>query len=187
MELDLLVWLLGAFFLAAAVFGVGAVAVAAWTATRTLDRLFTAVSPVRTGSASGIRDVEAHLATLASAPHVDSGVVRAVVPEARRGHGRLLARVRRTPGVRFDVVLPVEGHETTLPVWTPLPDRLTGRTEFERVAAACGVAPERISDAVGEEVAVKRLDDRWVVGAPRVGTPTRDDSARSWVTETGRR
>jgi hypothetical protein len=187
MELDLIVWLLGAFFLAAAVFGVGVVAVAAWTASRTLDSLFAAVAPVRTGPASGIRDVEARLATLAAAPYVDSGVVRAVVPEARRGHGRLLARVRRTPGVRFDVALPVEGSGTTLPVWTPIPDRLTGRTEFERVAAACGVAPERISDAVGEEVSVRRLGDRWVVGAPRAETAAGGDSPRSWVTETDRR
>ncbi|ELZ34869.1 hypothetical protein C474_00872 [Halogeometricum pallidum JCM 14848] len=164
MDLELLLWLLGAFFLAAAVFGVGLLAVTAWTATRVVDRLFVAVAPVRTGTPASVRDVETRVGALAASPHVDSGVVRAVVPESRRGRGRLHRRLRRTPGVRFDVALPLEGRAATLPVWTPVPTRLTGRTEFERVAAACGVAPERISDAVGEEVAVRRVGDEWAVG-----------------------
>lgn len=164
MDLDFLLWFLGAFFLAAAVFGVGLLAVTAWTATRVVDRLFVAFTPVRTGTPASIRDVEAHLGALVAAPHVDSGVVRAVVPESRRGRGRLHRRFRRTPGVRFDVSLPLEGREATLPVWTPVPSRLTGATEYERVADACGVAPERISDAVGEEVAVRRVGDGWAVG-----------------------
>ncbi|MUV58782.1 hypothetical protein [Halogeometricum sp. CBA1124] len=159
----------------------------AWTATRTLDRLFTAVSPVRTGSASGIRDVEAHLATLASAPHVDSGVVRAVVPEARRGHGRLLARLQRRPASGSTWYFRSRATRRRSRCGPPSPDRLTAGRSSNASPPPAASPPERISDAVGEEVAVKRLDDRWVVGAPRVGTPTRDDSARSWVTETDRR
>lgn len=189
MELDLLVWLLAAFFLAAAAFGVGVVAVAAWTASRTLDRLLAAVAPVRTGPPDEIRDVEARLSTLASAPYVDSGVVRSVVPESRRRRGRLFGRLGRTPGVRFDVALPVAEEGATLPVWTPVPDRLTGTTELERVAAACGVAPDRLSDAVGEEVAVRRVDGRWTVGEesqPSVRTASRPEPDRSRTAETDR-
>ncbi|MDS0294695.1 hypothetical protein [Halogeometricum luteum] len=187
MELDLLLWLLGAFFLAAAVFGVGLLAVTAWTATRVAERLFAAVAPVRTGPPASIREVEARLGALVAAPHVDSGVVRAVVPESRRGRasGRL-HRLRRTPGVRFDVVLPLEGRDATLPVWTPVPTRLTGRTEFERVAAACGVAPERISDAVGEEVSVRRVGDDWVLGAAGAADTAGVETRRARSVETDR-
>ncbi|MDS0299235.1 hypothetical protein NDI76_10835 [Halogeometricum sp. S1BR25-6] len=169
MDLTILPWLLGAFFLAAAVFGVGLLAVTAWTTMRVAEHLSAVIAPVRTGAPASIRDVEAHLGALAASPHVDSGVVRAVVPESRRGRGRLHRRLRRTPGVRFDVALPLADREATLPVWTPVPARLTGRTEFERVAAACGVAPERVSDAVGEEVAVRRVGDGWAVGPAATG------------------
>jgi hypothetical protein len=88
-------------------------------------------------------------------------------------------------------MLPLEGREATLPVWTPLPTRLTGRTEFERVAAACGVAPERVSDAVGEEVAVRRVGDRWVVGAAGTagapGTTGVTERSAAWTAESERR
>ncbi|SFR60132.1 hypothetical protein [Halogeometricum limi] len=182
-ELELLFWLFVAVLAAGTTFAVGLTAVTAWTATRVFDRLFAAVAPVRTGSTADIRDVETHLATLAETPHLDSGVVRRVVPESRREGGRLFWRFARTPGVRFDVALPMTDPDATLPVWTPLPDRLTGTTPLERVAAACGVSPDRLSDAVGEEIPVRRVGDRWVVGAATARTARTPGTARTPETE----
>jgi hypothetical protein len=182
-ELELLLWAFAALLFAGAVFGVGVAAVAAWTTTRLLRTVASTLAPVSTGPPAAIRDVETRLAGLASAQYVDSGVVRRVVPESRRGRGRGLGRLTRTPGVRFDVALPVEGRERAVPVWVPLPDRLTGTTALERVAAACGVSPDRISDAVGEEVPVRRVDDRWVVGVPAASAGA--SAARDWAAADG--
>jgi hypothetical protein len=186
-ELELLLWAFAALLFAGAVFGVGVAAVAAWTTTRLLRTVAATLAPVSTGPPAAIRDVETQLSGLAAAKYVDSGVVKRVVPESRRGHGSGVQRLARTPGVRVDVTLPVDGPDEALPVWVPLPERLTGATDLERVASACGVPPERISDAVGQEVAVRRVDGRWVVGAPAPTTrATRPDSERSWTVETDR-
>lgn len=164
-ELELLLLLVAGGLFAGGVALLLAVSVAALAATRLLKAASAVLAPAVTADPAAIRDVETHLADLRDAPRIDSGVVREVVPEARRGGGDSV--VRRAPGVRFDVALPLESPEGRVAtVWVPTPDRLTGETELEAVAAACGVDPTRVSDAVGRELPVEYAGDgQWVIPA----------------------
>lgn len=162
-ELELLLWLFAGGLLAGGIALLAAVSVTVVAATRLLKAASAMLAPAVTAEPTAIRDVERHLTDLRDAPRVDSGVVREVVPEARRGGGD--SWVRRAPGVRFDVALPLDSSERRVAtVWVPTPDRLTGETELERVAAACGVDPTRVSDAVGRELPLDYAGDgQWVI------------------------
>lgn len=178
-ELELLLWFVGSVLLAGGVAVLLVASVLAVAAARLLQAAGAMLAPTATADPAAIRDVETHLADLRNAPRIDSGVVRNVVPEARRGEGE--SRFRRTPGVRFDVALPLESPEDRVAsVWVPTPDRLTGETELERVAAACGVEPSRLSDAVGRELPLAYAGDgQWVIRSPSNGsaaTPARPES-----------
>lgn len=168
-ELELLLWFVGSVLLAGGVAVLLVASVFAVAAARLTKAVSAMLAPTSTADPAAIRDVETHLADLRNAPRVDSGVVREVVPEARRGGGDSV--VRRAPGVRFDVALPLESPEGRVAtVWVPTPDRLTGETELEAVAAACGVDPTRVSDAVGRELPLEYAGDgRWVIPAAARG------------------
>lgn len=161
-ELELLLWFFAGVLLAGGVAVLFAASLAVVAATRLLKAASALLSPTSAADPGAVRDVEARLADLRDAPRVDCGVVRSVVPEARRGGG--VSLVRRTPGVRFDVALPFESRERVAAAWVPIPDRLTGETELERLAAACGVEPPRLSDAVGRELPLRYAGGgRWTV------------------------
>lgn len=152
-------------FVVGAVAMLGATAVAAWVTTRLATSVLTVVRPAVLGP-TDIRDVELRVAGLRALDHVDAGVVTAVVPERRRGR-RGLDRFSLTDGVKFDLALPTPD-DRTASLWVPLPERLTGDSRFERVAAACGVFPDEISDAVGAELPLVRgADGTWRVGEDR--------------------
>lgn len=162
-ELELLLWVLASALLAGGVAVLVVASVFAVAAARLTRAVSATLAPTSTADPAAIRDVEAHLADLRDAPRIDSGVVRRVVPEARRRESD--SWFGRSPGVRFDVALPLESPEDRVTsLWVPTPDRLTGETELERVAAACGVDPSRLSDAVGRELPLTYAGDgRWVI------------------------
>ncbi|WP_416841028.1 hypothetical protein [Haloferax sp. DFSO52] len=164
-ELELVLIALLLVFTLTAVAMLGATAVAAWVMARfaaNVLNVLMAVRPTVFGPAD-IRDVELKVAGLRALDHVDAGVVTAVVPERRRGT-RGLDRFSLTDGVRFDLALATPDDRTAW-LWVPLPSQLTGESRFERVAAACGVFPDEISDAVGTELPLIRgQDGRWHVG-----------------------
>ncbi|MDS0241160.1 MULTISPECIES: hypothetical protein [unclassified Haloferax] len=161
-EVELVLLALAVVFVGGAVAMLGATAVAAWTAARLAATLSTLVRPVVLGP-TDIRDVELRVAGLRALDHVDSGVVTNVVPERRRGASGL-ARLSRSDGVRFDLALATPDDRTAT-VWVPVPEALTGGSRFERIASACDVVPEEISDAVGAELPLVRgADGGWRVG-----------------------
>ncbi|MFC6824727.1 hypothetical protein [Halopelagius fulvigenes] len=165
-ELELLLWFFASALLAGGVAVLLVASVFAVAAARLTRAASAVLAPTSTADPAAIRDVEAHLADLRNAPRIDSGVIRRVVPEARRGAGD--SRFGRRSGVRFDVALPLESPEDRVAsVWVPTPNHLTGETELERVAAACGVEPSRLSDAVGRELPLTYAGDgQWVIRSP---------------------
>jgi hypothetical protein len=163
-ELELLLWVLTGLLLAGGIVALFAASVAVVAAARLAKTAASMLSPVTTADPSAIRDVETRLADLREAPNIESGVVRAVVPEARRTGW---SPFRRTPGVRFDVALPLESQNRVAAAWVPMPDHLNGETKLERVAGACGVDPAAVSDAVGRELPLRYSGDgRWVIQRP---------------------
>lgn len=160
-SVELVLLTLLVFFVIVAVAMLGATAVFAWMTTRLAANALTLVRPAVLGPAD-IRNVELSVAGLRALDHVDAGVVTAVVPERRRGT-RGLDRFSLTDGVRFDLTLATPDDRRAW-VWVPVPSQLTGQSRFERVAEACGVFPDEISDAVGAELPlVRRPDGTWRV------------------------
>ncbi|EMA04825.1 hypothetical protein [Haloferax denitrificans] len=184
-EVELVVLALAVLFVGGAAAMLGATAIAAWTTARLAATLSTLARPVVLGP-TDIRDVELRVAGLRALDHVDSGVVTNVVPERRRGASGF-ARFSRRDGVRFDLALATPDDRTAA-VWVPVPEALTGGSRFERIAAACDVVPEEISDAVGAELPlVRSADGGWRVGSGDASGHRRgdDDAAlgRSFETE----
>ncbi|KAB1198773.1 MULTISPECIES: hypothetical protein [Haloferax] len=164
-SVELVLLTLLVFFVMAAVVMLGVTAVAAWVTARLATNALALVRPVVLGP-TDIRDVELRVAGLRALDHVDAGVVTAVVPERRRGR-RGLDRLSLTDGVRFDLALATPDDRTAR-LWVPFPNQLTGDSRLERVAAACGVFPDEISDAVGTELPLVRgADGRWRVAETR--------------------
>ncbi|ELZ66847.1 hypothetical protein C5B91_11530 [Haloferax sp. Atlit-10N] len=187
-EVELVLLALAALFVVGAVAMLGATAVAAWTTARLAATLSTLVRPVVLGP-TDIRDVELRVAGLRALDHVDSGVVTNVVPERRRGASGL-ARFSRRDGVRLDLALATPDDRTAT-VWVPVPEALTGGSRFERIAAACDVPPEEISDAVGTELPLVRgADGGWRIGSEGNrgfgGADVGDDATRERSFETER-
>ncbi|WP_411966815.1 hypothetical protein [Haloferax sp. YSSS75] len=160
-ELELVLIALLLVFTIGAMAMLGATAVAAWVTARLAANALTLVRPVVVGP-TDIRDVELRVAGLRALDHVDAGVVTAVSPERRRGK-RGLSRLSLSDGVRFDLALATPDDRRAW-LWVPVPAQLTGESRFERVAAACGVFPDEISDAVGAELPLVRgTDGTWRV------------------------
>ncbi|KTG27514.1 hypothetical protein [Haloferax profundi] len=167
-ELELVLITLLVMFFVGAVAMLGATAVAAWVTARLATNALALARPVVLGP-TDIRDVELKVAGLRALDHVDSGVVTAVVPERRRGkHG--FSRLSLNDGVRFDLALATPDDRRAR-LWVPFPNQLTGDSRLERVAAACGVFPDEISDAVGTELPLVRgADGTWRVDTYRTST-----------------
>lgn len=176
-ELELVLLVLLVVFTVAAVAMLGATAVAAWVTARLAANALTLVRPVVVGPAD-IHDVELRVAGLRALDHVDSGVVTTVVPERRRGK-RGLSRLSLSDGVRFDLALATPDDRRAW-LWVPVPTQLTGDSRFERVAAACGVFPDEISDAVGAELPLVRgTDGTWRVADGRTPSFSGEFAART--------
>ncbi|KAB1188082.1 MULTISPECIES: hypothetical protein [Haloferax] len=164
-ELELVLITLLVMFFVGAIAMLGVTAAAAWVTARLATNALALARPVVLGP-TDIRDVELKVAGLRALDHVDAGVVTAVVPERRRGT-RGLDRFSLTDGVRFDLALATPDDRTAR-LWVPFPTKLTGESRLERVAEACGVFPDEISDAVGTELPLVRdADGRWHVGEAR--------------------
>ncbi|ELZ94166.1 hypothetical protein C440_11113 [Haloferax mucosum ATCC BAA-1512] len=164
-ELELVLLALVVVFVVGVVAILGVTAVGAWLTARLATNFSTLVKPAVLGP-TDIQDVELRVAGMRALDHVDTGVVTDVVPERRRG-ARGLSRFTLNDGVRFDLALATPDDRTAT-LWVPVPERLTGHSRFERIASACDVSPEQISDAVGSELPlVRESDGSWRIGEHR--------------------